>query len=277
MRAEVYKSLWGMKGALDLDLGQIEDAGYDGFEFDLPEVDGVAELRAARRRRPALRYFALIRTVGPDHLASFSRELERAAALEADHVTAASGEDWMSRDDARRFFEGALELQRTFEIPVSHETHRGTTLFTPWHTAALLTEFPALRITADYSHWCCVCERMLDDQAANVATCNARAVHIHGRVGHPGGPQVNDPRAPENAGHLHRHEAWWREIVVAQLRSGAAAVSFDPEFGPPPDYMPSVPFTGAPVADLWDVCSWMTERFRALVAEVSSRSDGAST
>jgi hypothetical protein len=111
----------------------------------------------------------------------------------------------------------------------------------------------------------------------HVAACNARAVHIHGRVGHPGGPQVNDPRAPENADRLHRHESWWREIVVARLRSGAEAVSFDPEFGPPPDYMPSDPFTGAPAADLWDVCAWIAERFRTLVAEVSSRSDGACT
>jgi len=34
---------------------------------------------------------------------------------------------------------------------------------------------------------------MLDDQDENIAACSTRAVHIHGRVGFPGGPQVARP------------------------------------------------------------------------------------
>jgi hypothetical protein len=42
--------------------------------------------------------------------------------------------------------------------------------------------------------------------------------------------------------------------------------------------MPAVPFSEEPVADLWEVCAWMAERFRVLVAEVLRRgySAGAS-
>jgi hypothetical protein len=52
------------------------EAGYDGFEFDLPEDDGVP-LRA----HDQLRYFALIRTSGPDHLASFGQQLSARPGL----------------------------------------------------------------------------------------------------------------------------------------------------------------------------------------------------
>ncbi len=48
---------------------------------------------------------------------------------------------------------------------------------------------------------------------------------------------------------LEAHEGWRVELLT-----------FTPEFAPP-DYMHTLPYTGAPVADLWDICLWMTERF----------------
>jgi sugar phosphate isomerase/epimerase len=173
MRLEVYKSLWGMSGALDDDLARIGEAGYDGFEYDLPDPDGVGQLREARRRHD-LKYLTLIRTEGPDHLASFRALLERAAPLEPDLITSSSADDSMTHDEARRFFEGAFEVQSTFDIPVAHETHRQTALFTPWDTAAIVAELPELRLTADYSHWCCVAERMLADQDASTTHARPR-------------------------------------------------------------------------------------------------------
>jgi hypothetical protein len=67
-----------------------------------------------------------------------------------------------------------------------------------------------------------------------------------------------------------RHEDWWKQIVRGRTLAGASAISFDPEFGPPPTYMPAMPFTQEPVADLWDVRAWMADRFRVLVAEVAA-------
>jgi hypothetical protein len=267
MKPLLIKSLWGMSGLLDADLALIADSGYDGFEFDLPDAEGTSSLRLARRGHD-LEYLTLIRTEEPDHLASFEQQLAQAARLDAALVTSSSGMDCMSHDEALRFFEGALEIANRFDVPVAHETHRTSALFTPWHTAALLAELPELRITADYSHWCCVAERMLEDQADSVAACCGRAVHIHGRVGFPGGPQVGDPRAPENLEYVLAHERWWEQIVRARILAGALTVSFDPEFGPPPTYMPALPFSQKPLADLWEVCAWMAERFRALVAHV---------
>ena len=246
---------------------KFESAGFDGFEFDLPEVEKAGEFKAAKEAH-GLAFFALIKTQGPDHLDSFVRELGRAEELGAVFASSNSALDSMSLPEKTRFFEGAVEAQNKAGIPVAHETHRQTALFTPWDTAALLERFPDLSITADYSHWCCVTETMLAEHADSLSICNSRAVHIHGRVGFPGGPQVNDPRAPENEQYLSVHEDWWAEIIRNRHASGARVLTFDPEFGPPGDYMPSLPYTQEPICDLWDVCQWMTSRFRGLFEEV---------
>jgi hypothetical protein len=99
-----------------------------------------------------------------------------------------------------------------------------------------------------------------------MALCVKRARHIHGRVGHEEGPQVNDPRAPEWHTPLLAHEAWWKAIIAEHRKAGASHLTFTPEFGPP-NYMPTLPYTCQPVSDLWDVCLFMAERFRTLFAE----------
>jgi sugar phosphate isomerase/epimerase len=274
MKIELVKSLWGMDGTLEEDLARIAAAGYQGFEYDLPAAPEAQDRLREAKEAAGLRSFALIATEGPDHLASFERGLEGAVRAGADHVSSCSGADHMSRGEALFLLECALELERRVGIPVAHETHRRTTLFTPWDTAALVEALPGLRLTADYSHWCCVTERMLEDQQHHIDLCRERVVHVHTRVGFPGGAQVNDPRAPENLPYLERHEGWWREIVAARHAAGAESLSFDPEFGPPPYYMPTAPFSGEPVADLWEVCGWMAARVRALAEDVVESTPG---
>lgn len=72
-------------------------------------------------------------------------------------------------------------------------------------------------------------------------------------------PQVSDPRAPEWDLHLTTHERWWDIIWDSQKRRGIETSYLTPEFGPPP-YMPTLPHTGVPVADLADICDWMARR-----------------
>ncbi len=96
----------------------------------------------------------------------------------------------------------------------------------------------------------------------------SRADHIHARIGHPEGPQVNDPRAPEWAAQVAAHFGWWDEIVRTRLKAGARYFTFNPEFGPP-TYMPTLPHTRQPVADLWDVCLWTAKRFEQRFNELT--------
>jgi len=83
-------------------------------------------------------------------------------------------------------------------------------------------------------------------------------VHIHARVGHPEGPQVSDPRAPEWSDAVEAHLGWWQRVAVHQRSHGAPVLTITPEFGPP-TYMPALPFTRQPVANLWEVNVYMRD------------------
>lgn len=86
-------------------------------------------------------------------------------------------------------------------------------MFTPKATARVLKLFPDLKITADFSHFTCVCESMLSDQQEDLDLIKSRALHVHGRVGFEEGPQVPHPAAPEYAQYLQQFEAWWDEML----------------------------------------------------------------
>jgi hypothetical protein len=270
MELLLLKSLWGMEGPLEDNLRRIAEAGYQGVEAAVPASGELARFRELLREHD-LAYIPLIFTAangaqdspGSAHAASFAQQLERAVELEPLLVISHTGKDSLERDERGRLFEKSLESERRLGVPVGHETHRGRALFTPWGTAAVLKEFPELRLTADFSHWACVCESLLEDQGEALLLACQRTIHIHGRVGYAEGPQVPDPRAPEFAGAVEAHERWWKNIVRDRDREGAATLTFTPEFGPP-DYLHTLPFTRQPVSDLWDICLWSARRFREL-------------
>jgi hypothetical protein len=87
-----------------------------------------------------------------------------------------------------------------------------------------------------------------------------RTEHIHARIGHPEGPQVNDPRAPEWETALNTHLAWWDKVVERKSKEGGI-ISFLTEFGPP-DYMPTSPFNRKPMADQWEINVYMLHLLR---------------
>jgi hypothetical protein len=172
----------------------------------------------------------------------------------------------MPYDDQLNFFENAIRVEKQIGVPIGHETHRGRATYTPWSTVQLLKDLPDLHITADFSHWCNVCESMLEDQKENLAIAIQHVIHIHGRVGFEHGPQVPDFRAPEYEYTLKQHEQWWDEICVYHQSTGSPYLTFTPEFGPP-GYMHTQPFTNQPVVDLWEICLAMTNRFRKRFTE----------
>jgi sugar phosphate isomerase/epimerase len=255
MQVRYYKALWGMDGALPEQLGMIRSAGYDGFETGIPQ-DGSAELRSVARDN-GLRFIGMLFLEDVDAL---KRGIEAGVDLGAEKINVHAGKDWWTFQQGCMFFEGALDAIREAPVQVCFETHRGRLLFDPQSTAAYLRKFPDLRLCADFSHWTCVCESLLSDQAESVSLAIAQTGHLHARVGHEEGPQVGDPRAPEWQGHVDRFESWWDSILEAHRQRGED-LTVDPEFGPP-NYMPTVPHTKAPVADLWDVCLYMRDRLK---------------
>lgn len=260
MELKLMKALWGMPGTYETQLRQIAEAGYDGVECHVP-TEEEEPLFGELMDRYGLKAVLQIHTEGPDHSASFEKQARRAAEFKPELINSHSAKDSMPYEEQLAFFGHAIRLEKEIGVPVAHETHRGRAMFTPWSTARLLRELPELRITADFSHWCCVCESMLPDQADNLALAMRHAVYIHGRVGFEQGPQVPDFRAPEYEYALERHEQWWDDICGLHLREGRQSVMFTPEFGPP-GYMHTQPYTNQPVVDLWDICLAMGQRFR---------------
>lgn len=270
MNIKSIKALWGMEGSLESQFERIAAAGYEGIESPLPnemeKMIGIPTEEKQFRRlleQYKLDYIAMVFTSGENHAASFAEQVDRAVALAPILINSHSARDGMPFAEQAAFFEKTQAVEQKLGIPVGHETHRGRAMFTPWTTAALLHEFPELKLIADFSHWVCVCESLLEDQKEYLDLAIKRTIHVHARVGHAQGPQVPHPAAPEYESELRTHEGWWKRMVQDHAKAGKQ-LTFTPEFGPP-GYMPTLPFTHQPVVDLWQVCLWMKQRFEQMV------------
>ncbi|WP_127493762.1 sugar phosphate isomerase/epimerase family protein [Paenibacillus glycanilyticus] len=263
MQLKLYKALWGMPGTYASQLQQAKEEGYDGIEAPLPPVADEAAFKGLLETYE-LDYIAQIVTA-EEHIASFAEQVKRVTEFNPQLIVSHSAKDWMPEAETDRFFEAALKVEQQYKLPIGHETHRARAMFSPWSTARLLKKFPELRITADFSHWCNVCESMLEDQEDTMRLAIKRATHVHGRVGHAEGPQVSHPAAPEYAYETSRFLTWWGQIAEAMAAAGNASMSLTPEFGPP-GYMPQLPFTKQAVAELNEVNQWIAEQVRSQFA-----------
>jgi sugar phosphate isomerase/epimerase len=263
MQLAVFRALWGMTGAYEDQFDRIAAAGYNGVEgFISSDSPGAARFTELVSQRG----LELIMAGAVDTKEAIEPTLKALAEYAPIKIGIHSGRDSMTRDEGRAFFEEALRVEQQIGIPVSHETHRGRMLFTPWDTAFYLNEFPSLKLVADYSHWVNVCERLPNDQQATLDLANSRVFHIHCRVGYEEGPQVPDPSAPEYGYLLAWHEKQWKAILSEMEMKGVGVATVTPEYGPP-TYLHTLPHTNVPVADLWQVCLWSANRFRQMFAE----------
>ena len=196
-----------------------------------------------------------------EHLKSLEQQIEEALDRSPLFFNAHSGADSWSSTQAEEFYGRALELEKRIGVTIAHETHRQRYFATPWATREILQKFPELKLTCDFSHWVCVCERLLPDMDDTIALAASHCHHLHARVGFEEGPQVPDPSAPEYATHLAAHEKWWDAIWASQRARGLSISTLTPEFGPPP-YLHTLPHTNVPVVELGAICDWMALRQR---------------
>ena len=162
-----------------------------------------------------------------------------------------------------RFFNDVREQAVDLDAPIVFETHRTRCLYAPWQTLRILNALPWLRITADFSHFTNVAENDLKlapySEMMDIAI--EHTDHIHARVGSCEAPQVADPRKGVGLKWTELFDLWWDRVIEARLAEKKPFLTINPEFGPPP-YQPVDPTDDSPLADIWDVCLWMTERFR---------------
>ncbi|RYG48146.1 sugar phosphate isomerase/epimerase [bacterium] len=249
MAVRFFKSLWGMESlSLPDALARIAEAGYEGVEAGLESV------QAARALDADLPLIAMLFEESPETLAE---HLEAAGEVGVESVTVHAGKDWWDEETAFRFFEASLRRVEASGLIVNFETHRGRLLFNASSTAATLQRFPEMRLCADFSHWTCVSESLLEDQAEALVLAISRTRHLHARIGHEEGPQVPDPRSPRWARPTERFLQIWDEVWQAS----GGDLTVDPEFGPP-HYLWTDAHSGEPAADLWEVCLWMRDTLR---------------
>jgi len=249
---------WARSLPWDAFCRRVAEAGYDGVETWLPADTASRKEMFAAFRKYGLSYIFLCAGSGADfpaYLASYKRAVSDAAAYRPVRINCHTGKDHFLPEQNEALIAVADSISRATGVPVSHETHRGRFAFAAHITRQYLERLPSLRLTLDISHWCAVHESLLNDQSETVASALERTDHIHARIGHSQGPQVNDPRAPEWEGVVRRHLEWWDTVVEAHRRLGQP-LTITTEFGPP-DYLPALPYTRQPVADQWQLNVYM--------------------
>lgn len=255
---KIMATSWGFQGTIDAFCAKARKEGYDGIELWWP----------SNNKKTQEEIFSALKTHGleigflcggsqPDpqeHLDFYKKMIDAAAKQDIQrplYINNHSGKDYYSFEDNKKFIEYSLALAKETGILICHETHRGRMLYAAHVTREYLEKFQDLRLTLDISHWCNVHESLLTDQKETVNLALERTDHIHARIGHAEGPQVNDPRAPEWEPVVKQHFEWWDKIVERKKQKGERMTILT-EFGPP-DYMPTYPYTRQPLADQWAI------------------------
>lgn len=253
------KSFWEMdmtfvSNPMEAFVARVAVDGFGGTEMFLPLIEDAPETVLALHAEHGLTHRVIdILTEGAtpaEHRASFDVAVERAMTYAPLLINSHTGRDIFSFDDNVDLYRHAVARSTEIGIPIVHETHRFRPTYSAIETRRYLEEIPELRLNADLSHWMVVHESDLSDQEETVDLALQRSRHIHARVGFEEGPQINDPQAPEWVGHVDRHVALWQSIVDHCRAAGVGTLAITPEFGPAP-YVPTVPFTQAPVTDVW--------------------------
>jgi sugar phosphate isomerase/epimerase len=259
---KIMATNWGFNGNYDAFCQKAKEAGYDGVEVWLPDEKNRPLFLEAVAKHD-LSFGILAGGWESDvkkHFDQFEKALQDGLAMKPIYFNCHSGRDWFDFNQNKQFVERSLQLSQTTAIPVYHETHRGRILFAANIAKQYMNAYSNLRLTLDISHWCAVHESLLGDQEETVNLALSRTDHIHARIGHPEGPQVNDPRAPEWDAAVKAHFVWWDKVVEQKVANGQSLTILT-EFGPP-TYLPTVPYTFQPLADQWDINVYMMKTLR---------------
>ena len=263
----VMATNWGYNGTIEAFCAAAKRDGYDGAEVVWPANETAQQELFAALKKQDLAVAFLCQSAGDNWTANLEhfKKITTAAATnrlqKPVYINCHAGKDHFSFDQNKTFITYSQQLSKETGIKIYHETHRSRMLFAAHIARQFIEQLPDLKLTLDISHWCNVHESMLGDQQETVALALERTEHFHARVGHPEGPQVNDPRAPEWEPVVKQHFDWWDKIAERKRRKGEVMTVLT-EFGPP-TYMPTLPYTQQPVADQWAVNVHMMKTLRS--------------
>lgn len=274
MEIEFYIPRWGNRHLSWAEFAsKAKLAGYAGVEANLP-AKGDEKLAMFKHLKDSGlnwigQHFETATADFKEHAKQFEERLYALADAKPLFINSQTGKDFFTFDQNSELLEIAARVSEETGLKILHETHRGKFSFCTSSTAQYLYRYPDLRITADFSHWCCVAESYLQDQQEILKLAIDRTDHFHSRVGFAGGPQINHPAAPEWKEALDFHCKWWDAIVQRHLTLKTKTLTITCEFGPYP-YMPQLPFNQQAVSDLWEVNLFMKSFLEKRYANLSS-------
>jgi sugar phosphate isomerase/epimerase len=261
-KLKVLATNWGWERSYDEICKNIKKEGYDGLEVWWPaDANNRKELfEALQKHQLEIAFLWGSSAKNPtENLAEFKKVINEACAGQSIskplYFNSHSGKDYFTYEQNKAFIDLTTEITQKTGIPTYHETHRGRMLFASHIAKNFIEKNPSLRLTLDISHWCNVAESLLEDQAETIELALSRTDHIHTRIGHQEGPQVNDPRAPEWKTAFEAHLAWWDKVIERKVKEGKPMTILT-EFGPP-NYMPTLAYTQTTVANQWDINVFM--------------------
>ncbi|RVU85610.1 sugar phosphate isomerase/epimerase [Leucothrix sargassi] len=266
MKLDLYRTLWGVEAPLGSIAESLKQIGFSGVEARVPTDDALLKQFANELQANELKYIAILFSGGDvipsqsetpqQHIDRLDQMFDAAATLSPEFINVLAGNDRWSMSQQVDFFGKVQEVADERGVVCSYETHRGTSLYSPWLTLELIEQLPNLRFTTDISHWVLVSERLLNDPLDDFSPFIERVHHTQARVGYEQGPQVPHPAAPEYAKALAFHQSVWESVWLQHYNEGRQTTTMTTEFGVD-GYLHHLPFTNMPVADLWSLNDWM--------------------
>jgi len=185
MKIKYLCTMWGMEqSALEENLRLIKDAGFDGVEIQAPCNDVERNRLGALLNEIGLDLVVQVRAEGAtvDEQVDFlEKELSSASEQNTLLTNVHCGKDYWPLAENIRVISIAQRLAGELGINILHETHRARATFCTTSTMDIIDALPEIRFTADFSHWCCVHNSLLQDQQDSVNRVIERSDYIHHR------------------------------------------------------------------------------------------------
>ncbi len=266
MKLLILCTQWGSQHlSLEDFFVKVKEAGYDGIDTWLPED------KNERKKLISLLYKYKLIIVSHQHQAKgntideYCKSLEYYLALSMECnpllINSHSGRDYFSLDEQLKVIDTVEKFSVKNNIIIAHETHRGRIGYSPYNAMELFKQRPALKITADFSHWTCVTESWLENSTAIMDEAIIRTKHIHARVGFTQGPQIPDPRLASWQEPVKFFLNIWEQIIAYQKLQKANFFTITTEFGPPP-YMWTNVKNNLPIVNQWEINCFMKDLIR---------------
>ena len=150
MTIKFYAPEWGNTLPFAAFCRNVKQAGYDGVEMSLP-----FEIKEKRTILTILKdydleligqYWQSLEKDLAEHAKNYERYLQNLIEAEPQFINCQTGKDYYTFAQNKHLFDLAARISKASGVKITHETHRGKSLFAAHITENYLTEMPDLRL-----------------------------------------------------------------------------------------------------------------------------------